>query len=168
LPPFALALSYFVHLIATVIWIGGLATLLLLVWPAARKVLGDNSQSHAFLRTLRKRFVPWTNFALVVLLITGFIQMSADEHYEGMLQFGNEWSTAMLLKHLAFVGMIAFGLLLQYGTAPALERAQLLADHGKGDPAEADRLTRRETALTWVTLVLGVAVLGFTAWATAQ
>lgn len=167
MPPFALAISYFVHLIATVIWIGGLATLLLLVWPASRKVLDEGARTHEFLRTLRKRFVPWTNFALVVLLLTGFIQMSADDHYEGMLQFGNEWSVAILLKHVAFLGMIVFGLLLQYVIAPALERAELLADHGKGDPAEVARLTRRETILTWITLALGVAVLGFTAWATA-
>lgn len=167
MPPSALAISYFVHLIATVIWVGGLATLLLLVVPAARKTLGEQAQTHAFWRMIRKRFVPWTNFALVVLLLTGFIQMSGDEHYEGMLQFGNEWSVAMLLKHLAFLGMILFGLLLQFGTAPALERAQLLADHGKGDPAEAARLTRRETILTWITLLFGVAVLAFTAWATA-
>ncbi len=167
MPPSALALSYFAHLIATVIWIGGLATLLLLVWPAAQQVLGDHPATGAFLRMLRKRFVPWTNFALVVLLITGFIQMSGDEHYDGLLQFDNDWSRAMLMKHLAFVGMIVFGLLLQYGTAPALERAQLLAEHGKGDPAEAARLTRRERTLTWITLVLGVAVLAFTAWATA-
>ena len=167
MPPSALAISYFVHLIATVIWVGGLATLLLLVVPAARKTLGEQAQTHAFWRMIRKRFVPWTNFALVVLLLTGFIQMSGDEHYEGMLQFGNEWSVAMLLKHLAFLGMILFGLLLQFGTAPALERAQLLADRGKGDPAEVTRLTRRETRLSWITLVLGVAVLAFTAWATA-
>lgn len=167
MPPSALALSYFAHLIATVIWIGGLATLLLLVWPAAQRVLGDHPATGSFLRMLRKRFVPWKNFALLVLLITGFIQMSGDEHYDGLLQFDNDWSRAMLMKHLAFAGMIVFGLLLQYGTAPALERAQLLAEHGKGDPAEAARLTRRERTLTWVTLVLGVAVLAFTAWATA-
>lgn len=167
MPPSALAVSYFVHLIATIIWIGGLATLLLVVWPAAGKVLGDHPQTHVFLRAVRKRFVPWTNFALIVLLMTGFIQMSADPNYEGMLQFGNDWSRAMLLKHIAFLGMIVFGVLLQYGIAPSLERAQLLADRGKGDPAEVTRLTRRETRLSWITLVLGVAVLAFTAWATA-
>lgn len=167
MPPSALALSYFVHLIATVIWIGGLATLLLLVWPAARRVLGEHPQSDAFMRQLRKRFVPWTNFALVVLLLTGFIQMSGDTHYEGLLQFDNDWSRAMLLKHIAFLGMIVFGVLLQYGAAPAIERAQLLAGRGKGDPAEVARLTKRETRLSWITLILGVAVLAFTAWATA-
>jgi uncharacterized membrane protein len=167
LPPSALALSYFAHLVATVIWIGGLATLLLLVWPAARRLLGDHPQGGAFLRALRKRFVPWTNFALVVLLITGFIQMSGDENYEGLLQFENDWSRAMLLKHIAFIGMIIFGVLLQYGVAPAIERAQLLAERGKGDPAEAVRLAQRETTLSWVTLIFGVAVLAFTAWATA-
>jgi len=167
LPPSALAISYFVHLIATILWIGGLATLLLFVWPAAQRAFGEHAQTRGFLRVLRKRFVPVTNFALIVLLMTGFIQMSADEHYIGMLQFENEWSQAMLLKHLAFIGMVLFGLLLQYGTAPALERAELLAGHGKGNPADVARLLRREKNLTWVTLLFGVAVLGFTAWATA-
>ena len=33
--PLVLAISYFFHLLATIIWIGGLALLVLVVWPAA-------------------------------------------------------------------------------------------------------------------------------------
>jgi uncharacterized membrane protein len=46
-------------LIATVIWLGGLALLVLLVWPEARRVLSENPSLYAFLNRLRKRFTAY-------------------------------------------------------------------------------------------------------------
>ncbi len=167
MPPSFLALSLFFHLIATVIWIGGLMLLLILVLPAARHTLLENTQASAFYSRVRKGFFPLVNLSLVVLLFTGLLQMSADEHYAGVLQFTNEWSVAMLFKHAAYLGMIVCGVVMQYVVAPALERAALLTSRGKGDPAAYARLRAREHRLAWLTLLLGIAVLGFTAWATA-
>lgn len=39
-PAWALALSFWLHLLATVAWIGGLAAIALLVLPSARRSLG--------------------------------------------------------------------------------------------------------------------------------
>ncbi|MEP7292152.1 MAG: DUF4149 domain-containing protein [Chloroflexota bacterium] len=165
-PPI-LAVSYFFHLIATVVWIGGLVVLTIMVLPEARRVLGTNPQFYTLLTRLRKRFMLYSNLSLVVLIVTGLIQMAGDVNYDGVLQFTNEWSRVILYKHIAIAGMFVCGLGLQYGVAPALERATLLAEHHKGDPAELDRLRRSEIRLTWINLLLGVLVLGFTAWATA-
>ncbi len=165
--PSILAISYFFHLIATIIWIGGLVILTIMVLPEARRVLGENPAFYTLLARLRKRFFPLSNFSLALLIVTGLIQMSGDPHYNGVLQFTNEWSKVILLKHVAIAGMIICGLALQYWVAPSLERATLLAEHHKGDPLELEQLRRREVRLTWINVVLGVAVLGFTAWATA-
>ena len=162
-----LALNYFFHLIATVVWIGGLVIITILVWPEARRVVSENAGLYALLTRVRKRFLPLSNFSLVVLMVTGMLQMSGDPNYDGMLQFTNEWSRVILLKHVAVGGMVICGLLLQFGVVPALERASLLAERGKGTPEEWERLHRREVRLTWVNLVLGISVLAFTAWATA-
>jgi uncharacterized membrane protein len=167
LSPSLLAISYFFHLIATIVWIGGLAVLTVMVLPEARRVLGTNPQFYTLLTRLRKRFLPLSNLSLVVLVVTGLIQMSGDSHYDGVLQFTNEWSRVILYKHIAVLGMFVCGLAIQYGVVPALERATLLAEHHKGDAAELDRLRSREARLTWINLILGVLVLGFTAWATA-
>ena len=35
MPTWVLALSYWLHLIATIVWVGGLALMALVVWPAA-------------------------------------------------------------------------------------------------------------------------------------
>ena len=165
--PSILAISYFFHLIATIIWIGGLVILTIMVLPEARRVLGENPAFYTLLARLRKRFFPLSNFSLALLIVTGLIQMSGDPHYNGVLQFTNEWSRVILLKHVAIAGMIVCGLALQYWVAPSLERATLLAEHHKGDPLELEHLRHREVRLTWINVALGIAVLGFTAWATA-
>lgn len=162
-----LAISYFFHLIATVVWIGGLVILGILVWPEARRVVSENATLDALLARLRKRFTVLSNLSLAVLLVTGLVQMTADPNYDGVLQFTNEWSRVILLKHLTIGGMVISGLVLQYGVAPALERVSLLVQRGKSDPAKWARLRRREVRLTWINIALGILVLAFSAWATA-
>jgi uncharacterized membrane protein len=162
-----LALSLFFHIGATVIWIGGLLITVILVWPEVRRVLEENVALYTLLSRLRKRFYPISNLSLVVLITTGLFQMTADPNYDGVMQFNNTWSQVMLLKHIAIVGMALAGLLLQFGVVPALERTTLLLSKDKGDIATWERLRRREVILTWVSVVLGVAVLAFSAWATS-
>ena len=165
--PSLLALSYFIHLLATVVWLGGLMVLTVLVIPEVRRALDGSPALASITSRLRARFAPISNLCLAVLLITGMFQTAGDEHYEGLLAFDNAWSIAILLKHVAIVGMIAVGLSLQYRIVPALERTSLLIERGKGDPAEYERLRRRELRLTWVNIGFSVLVLACTAYATA-
>jgi hypothetical protein len=83
-----------------------------------------------------------------------------------LLQIDNDWSRAMLVKHIAVIGMIGVGALMQFGVLPALERAALLAARGK-DQGELERLRLREQRLTALNLSLGVVTLACTAVATA-
>lgn len=163
--PSILALSVFFHLVATVVWIGGLILTLVTVWPETRRALGEGSDAMRLLLRLRKRLTPFFNLALAVLLVTGMFQMAADENYDGLMQFDNAWSRVILYKHIALLGMMVCGAVLQFGVAPALERLTLLAEKGKGDPVEYARLRRREVWLTVISAVLGVCILGFSAWA---
>ncbi len=165
-PPI-LVVSYFFHLVATVIWLGGLAILTIMVNPAALRTLEDTPQLYALLSRLRKRFAPLANFSLAILIATGMIQMSLDDNYLGVLDFGNAWSVAMLLKHVAVSGMVVCSLAIQYLVVPSIERTSLLVQRGKADPAEWQQLYRRETRLTWINNGLGALVLVFTAWMTA-
>lgn len=166
--PLVLAISYFFHLVATIVWIGGLALLVLVVWPVANRTLADDPARQAtFFGALRKRFDPFANLSLVVLIVTGLFQTSGDPNYGGLLVFDNDWSRAILYKHIAIVGMVAIGVVLQMGIAPALERMALRRASGKDDPAETARLARREQRLNALNLILGLVVLAFTAVATA-
>ncbi len=168
--PSILAVSYFFHLVATVVWIGGLVTLVLLVLPAARRALLEQPMLYAFLSRIRRGFVPLSNLSLAVLIVTGLIQMSGDPNYDGLLQFTNTWSMVMLLKHGAILVMVILGAILQLGTTPALERALLLLEKGKAAETQTAllvKLHRDEAQLTWINVGLALLVLAFTAWATA-
>lgn len=164
IPFWILSLSQWLHLLATVVWLGGLTLMSLVAWPAVRKQVIDAGQW----AELQRRLTPWGNLSLVILWITGFLQMTADSNYEGFLAVNSLWAQAMLIKHLAVIGMMIFGLYLQWRVQPALARLALLE---KKQPAKAgverQRLAKRENRLVVLSLVCAVAVLFCTAIATA-
>ncbi|QPC82154.1 CopD family protein [Phototrophicus methaneseepsis] len=162
-----LALSLFFHLTATAIWIGGLLVTSILVWPEMRRVLENSPALYSLLTRLRKRFYPISNICLAVLIVTGLFQMTADTNYDGLMTFNNEWSRVMLIKHITIALMALTGWLLQYGIVPSLERTTLLLERNKGDQAEWAKLRHREIRLTWINVLLGLVILGLSAWAGA-
>jgi uncharacterized membrane protein len=159
MPVLILALNYWLHLLATVVWIGGLAMLTLIAWP------GIDRNFAGAVDALEKRFRPWANVSLAVLLVTGLIQMSGDDHYEGFLIVDNVWSVGLLLKHVLIGLMIVVAMIMQMSVYPALERARLLAS--RGDATEDMMARRRLRRLTTINLALGILVLLITAVITA-
>ena len=164
---FALALAYWAHMIATVIWIGGLAAIALLVVPAARKTLQDEQLSK-FLAALQKRLSPLAWFSLAVLVGTGMFQMSANPSYQGFLSIENSWAAAILVKHILFFGMIALASYQTWWLMPAIQRSLLLRQSRPVDSDEAVRLQKQETWIVNINLALGVLVLLLTALARAS
>ena len=157
-----LALSYWLHMLATIVWVGGLALMALVVWPGARAALGPGPELAKLLERLNKRFVPLSWLSLAALIFTGLTQMSANKNYTGLLAVTNPWSVAILAKHLVVGGMILIGVYMQWSVQPALARLTVLQARGLPAP-DLDRLRRRETQLTWLNLACGVLVLAFTA-----
>ena len=163
----ALTVSLFLHIGATVIWIGGILLITFLVLPELQGALAEKPAMYRLLRRIQKRFTIIGNLSLTVLVVTGVLQMSTDPNYEGLLAFSNRWSQALLLKHLLIIAMALAGLSLQFGVAPALERTSLLLERGLGDQEEWRRLRKRERRLTLIVAALAVAVLASSAWLTA-
>jgi uncharacterized membrane protein len=163
-PFWALTLSYWVHLLSTVVWLGGLALMTLIGWPAVRKKAVTTEQW----ALLHRRFTPWANVSLVLLWVTGFIQMTADANYQGFLAVNSLWSQAILIKHIAVIAMMAFGLYIQWRLQPALGRLALLEQkHPRRAADEREQLAQKEVRLLRLNLVCAAAVLFFTAVATA-
>ncbi len=164
MPFWILAFSYWIHLLATVIWLGGLAVLALIALPALRQQTLARNQWIA----LQKRLTPWINGSLVLLLITGFVQMTADEHYKGFLIFDSLWAWALLIKHVVFIALAAVTIYLQWVVQPQMDRLLMLAEQKpKLAAAEQEQLQHREQRLLWVNLIFAVLILLFTAVMTA-
>ena len=164
--PWILALSYWLHMVATIVWVGGLALMALVIWPGAQAVIGPGPQLAELMRRWQQRFSPLAWISLAVLVVTGLIQMTANENYTGLLRLTNPWSAAILVKHIAVGGMVVIGSYMQWALQPALGRLAALEARGLGERApELERLRRQERSLTRLNLLCGVLVLAFTAMA---
>lgn len=165
-----LALVYLLHLLATVIWVGGLATMTLVAWPGLQRTFAEDAgRAELILDAFERRFRPFANISLVVLVVTGLLQMGADPSYEGLLAISNTWSVSLLLKHLVVGAMIVVSAVMQWFIRPALDRAALLTRRSAGQASAVDVAVRRRCRrLTALNLVLGMLVLALTAVMTAQ
>ena len=159
-----LSFSYWLHLLGTAVWFGGMFVVLAVALPALRRQVIDNNQWLA----LQMALLPWVNASLVILLVTGFFQMTNDPNYGGFLGLDGWWSWAMLLKHVAYVGVVGVSGYLQWSLYPAVERTRLL---GQKRPqtvaAEQESLHDQEVRLLWVNAACALLILLFTAIMTA-
>jgi uncharacterized membrane protein len=165
-PFWALSLAYWLHMLATVVWIGGLVTLVILVLPVAKRLLEPDLFAQ-FLEGLQRRLDPLGWLSLSVLLVTGLFQMSANPNYNGLLSISNRWAASILIKHVLFLGMIAVSAYMTWGLFPAIRRNALLKAKGV-DAIEGGKLERRESFLLRLNLLLSVLILGLTALARAS
>ena len=161
----SLSLTYWLHMLATVVWIGGLAALTLLVLPAARKTLDAGAYAN-LLKAIQRRLDPLGWICLLIRAATGMFQMSASPNYQGFLEIGSRWAAAILIKHLVFFAMILVSGYLTWGLLPRLQRLALL--QARGQETAADSLYRQEAILLRLNLILGAIVLALTAVARAS
>jgi uncharacterized membrane protein len=156
---------YWLHMLATIAWLGGLAALALIVLPAARQSLEPPAYSGLLGRLLsRLQIIGW--LSLFVLGATGMFQMSANPNYSGFLAIDNNWAVAIFTKHIGVFLMVGVSAYSTWGLLPALRRLALLRSLGKpGTVEEAVRLEKRELLLLRINLMVSIFVLAMTAWA---
>ena len=164
-PFWAVALLFWVHLVATATWIGSLIAINLLVLPVTRRALGAADQL-SVIELVQRRLEPITWFSVSVLVVTGLFQMSVNPNYNGFLSTSGRWSLAMLTKHILVGTLIAVGAVHTWDVLPTLRRALLKKD--RLADGELTGLQRRETALARASMILGVLVLLATGFARAS
>jgi uncharacterized membrane protein len=159
-----LAVLYAVPLLAAVIWIGGLIVLALVVMPGVRRVLSNTDASampaqnpgEAIFTELQRCFTPLANLSLVVLIVTGVLQMSADENHGEFLEFNNTWAWAILFKHLAVIGMaLMFGYVVLV-LEPERRWLETLAAANRPNTKACQHLARRRARLVKLNLARGL------------
>jgi len=165
IPYWALALIFWLHFLATVTWIGSLASISLLLLPAASRALKPPEQL-ALIEAIQRRLEPVAWFSMGLLLVTGLFQLSANPHYDGFLSTSGRWSLAILAKHSLAVVMVIVSALHTWEVLPAIRR--LLMRRANARPEELILLQRRETFLLRLNLAVGVLILAMAALARAS
>ena len=165
IPFWALGIIFWLHMLATVAWVGSLVAISLLVLPAAKETLQPVEQL-AFISAIQKRLEPIAWFSMGILVATGLFQLSANPHYDGFLSTSAQWSIAILVKHSLAVVLAVTSAIQTWEVLPNIRRTLLRAE--KARPGELEKLQRRETLLLRLNLVLAVLILAATATARAS
>jgi uncharacterized membrane protein len=164
-PSWVMALIYWLHMLATVTWIGSLAAINLLVLPASNRTLKLVDQL-SFIAALQKRLEPLAWFSMGLLLVTGLFQMSLNPHYDGFLATSTQWSLAILIKHSLGVIMVVVSAIQTWEVLPSIHR--ILMKKENADTSELSKFQRREVILLRINLILSALILGATAFARAS
>jgi uncharacterized membrane protein len=165
-PAWALALTYWLHLLATVSWVGSLAGVSFLVLPAMKRALDPETQL-VFIEAMQKRLEPIAWFSMTLLVLTGLFQMSVNPHYDGFISVSTQWSVAILTKHLLGIVMVVVSAIQTWEVIPAIRRAIVRSKKSK-NAEELDGLRRREVFLLRMNFGLSMLILLATAFARAS
>lgn len=163
-PYWALAITFWIHMLATAAWIGSLVATAVIVLPAAGRALQPLDRL-ALVEQVRVRLEPLTWLSVSILVVTGLFQMSVNPHYNGFLSTSGQWSLAMLAKHTLVATLIAVSAVHSWDALPSLRRA--LLQKPKLTEEEIGRLQRREANLLRASIALGALVLLATGFARA-
>jgi uncharacterized membrane protein len=165
IPVWALALIFWLHMLATVAWIGSIISISILFLPAAQKVLKPADQL-ALIDAMQKRLEPIAWFSLMLLIATGLFQLSANPHYDGFLSTSGQWSISILVKHILVGIMVVVSAVQTWEVLPSIRRT--LLKKNKASPEELKNLQQRETRLLQANFILSILILAATAFARAS
>jgi len=153
-----LALSHFIHVMGTVVWIGGILMTLLVILPGSKTALESQPMVGKLMTEVAKRFTPMANISILLLIATGIIIFCYDKNYTFLLDLENRWNVVIALKHFFVATMIIIhfyrGLILN----PKIERFSAQPNENK-----TTTLKKISLDLVKINFALGIMVLLLTA-----
>ena len=155
-----ISFAFWLHMVATVIWIGGLSALSLFIIPARQSL-----EPLAYLKLLdgiQRKLDPVSWFSLATLAATGMFQLSSNPNYQGILVLNNRWAAAIFLKHLIFLAMTGISMYMSWGLFPKIRRVAFSSAKGLGSERDLP-YSQIENRLIRLNFFLGILVLALTA-----
>jgi len=159
---FLWVIVYWLHLLATVSWIGGMVFYVLVLIPSMGAI--DPPQSGKLLGSVVKRYGPLAWGAIIVLIATGIL----ISRRTGVLGFNFNTTRGIVLfaKHVAILIMVLIGAMMSFVIGPKLMAPPKAVEGGSDAPAgpspQAAKLQKQAGTLGVMNLILGIGVLFLT------
>ncbi|MHB1325189.1 MAG: CopD family protein [Thermoleophilia bacterium] len=99
-----LAAASWLHLIATVVWIGGIAFILFIAMPSARQIMGTDAGK--LMGDISRRFTPVANYSIALLVLTGAAMAVLNNRFSSSTILDNNWIIILAAKHILVFTMI--------------------------------------------------------------
>lgn len=99
----------FFHVMATILWIGGMIVNNLVIRPALQKAL-QPEQVNEIMGIIMSKFRIIVYVSIIVLFVTGIPMKIVSENYVGIIDFSSIWGIVSFVKHVfvAFLALFAF------------------------------------------------------------
>jgi uncharacterized membrane protein len=121
---FVIALSTWLHTLATVVFIGHYLFLSQVYLPVFERQ-GTGDALRGLLEQVSRRLRPFFGGSLLIFLVTGTHLMLINEHYLGMGNvFGNAWSALIVTKHLLVLAFLALAIFSERAFMPKISNQQ--------------------------------------------
>ena len=143
----------FFHLLATVVWIGGMFFMDLILMPSIAKI--DPGESGKLMGMIAKKFTITAWSTIIILIITGILKTPGDMYFDT----SSEWGIFLLIKHILFIVSIIVGLVITLVFVPGLKANT--PKPGEMPSAEFISYSKKIENLSKTNLVLGILILVF-------
>jgi uncharacterized membrane protein len=153
-------LLVFIHVLALAAFFGVQFAMLYMLLPAAERA-PDEASRRAFLIEGFRFYNPFTLAMLGVLVITGAMRLTDLKAAMAANYFARIGSLLALKLGLVFL-LIFIQTYVTFGLAFRIGRQEEVAAHGDGPPFSVEKVNSmlaRIRAMTWVTIVLTVAIV---------
>jgi uncharacterized membrane protein len=140
---------YWIHLVATVLWIGGILFIIFIAIPSSKQVLG--AESGKLMGEISKRFTPLANYSIVLLFVSGIVLAGLNKQFSVVRTLESNWTMALTLKLVLFFSMTAIHFYRGLVLAPKIMRT--------ATQTEKAALQNLSINLVKVNLTLGFSVL---------
>ena len=144
-----LAIFTWLHLIATVLWIGGIAFILFIALPSAKQIMG--SDAGKLMGVISKRFTLVANCSIALLVLTGAAMAVLNNRFSSSAILENNWFIILVVKHILVFTMIVIHFYRGWILSPRIIRT------GAG-PKQAS-MQRLSISLVKTNFGLGIAML---------
>lgn len=156
-----LSLVNWLHLAATVTWLGAMFTNMLVLMPATRETL-DPPVMGRFIGSFMKKFRPLVYRSIIVLVVSGIIMMLLNRHYLGAFDFGNLWTWLLLVKHVLIIIMVVMAVYAFENLAPKVGKLA-----AAGPSPELAKLQKLQMNIAMAGTLMALSVLLLTSIITA-
>lgn len=148
------SLSHFLHILGTVVWIGGILMVILVILPSAKSSLEATPMIGKLMKEVTQRFTLLANMSIFVMIGTGIIIFYYDKNYTSILSQMNTWNVVISLKFLSVAVMVVIhfyrGLILN----PKIAKSSTQAND-----TQTNRLKKFSLDLVKTNFALGIIVL---------
>lgn len=150
---FVKTLIDWLHIMATITWIGGMFTNFIILRPAMTKALSP-AEIGKMMGPLMKRFKIVVYISIVVLGVTGIPLKIINPNYISIINFENSWEIVSFIKHICYGVLVLLAVYTFEVLSPKMGKLA-----AKGPSPELKALQKKQATFGGLAFLTAIVIL---------